>query len=287
MALLLCGVLVACGSDDGESTAKQDGVKFSAASEPEKTFIERMARLLATTTSKKDCAQLEEINGRSYARFSCPPDRALRKSMASFEVVGSKTYGTGGLVDYKSGEIKDGAAIVLFVGKDRNWAVSRFGVLTEPSVGTSDEKSREGYDRTVDAYLSSVRERDCKAYKKVAFTDGSKGAEVCKRLFGATAPLAKRMKANPSAEPRYLGGNGTYGFYSLETQKPLPENSTISVVRGNEAGDAAYVVLDVVPSPTAADQREAVREYKRQQKDKRPPGMQPEGSTKPLPPDGN
>ncbi len=49
-------VATGCGDDDGESTANEESVKVSAASEPAKAFIMRMTKLVETTTSKKECA---------------------------------------------------------------------------------------------------------------------------------------------------------------------------------------------------------------------------------------
>ncbi len=280
--LALAVAPVACGSDDDQSSTTEQKAEFAAANEPEEVFIKRMARLLATVRSKKDCAELEQINVRSMTRFPCPPDKELRKSMENFEVVGAADYGTGAVVDYKSGQAPDGATIVLFTSLARNWSVSRFGVLTKPSVGTSDENGRFAYEDAVGDYLDAVRRRDCKAFKEAAFTGDSNG-NVCKGVFGATGSLAKRLKENPSAVPRYLGGNNTYGFFSLETQKPEPENSTISVVRGEDAN----VVLDVALSPTAAELRRAERQYRRQQKSE-VSGMQPSTSgKKPLPQEDN
>jgi hypothetical protein len=283
-ASLAVAVAVAgCGDDDSGESRAQERPKFAASSEPEDVFIKRVAKLLETTATKKDCAQLEEVNGRSFTRFSCPPGKGLRKSMASFKVVGAEDYGTGAVVDYKSGEIKDGAAIVLFVAPDRNWGIGRFGILTKPSIGTSDEESREGYDEAVDDYLAAVRERDCKRLEQAAFSGDTDEQAACKVLLAGTEALAKRLKANPSAEPSYAGGNGTYGFYTLETRKPEPENSTISVVRGDERGDESFVVLDVAPSPTAAEQLRVEREYRRQQRNESGPGMAPDdASVKPT-----
>jgi len=276
------GGIAGCGDSDEESTAGNAATTFSRASEPPKTFIERMAKLLETTTAAKDCAQLEEINQRSPSRFSCPPAKALRKSMASFEVVGVEEYGTGAVVDYKSGKLDDGAAILLFVSPDRNWGIGRFGVVTKPSTETSDEDSREGYDEAVDRYLTAVRERNCKAFEKVAFTGGVKRKDVCKVSLAATKPLAKRLKANPSAAPSYAGGNATYGFYNLETRKPEAENSTISVVKSTDDEGASYVVLDVLPSPTAADQKLIQEQLREQRKQKANDDMTP--SSKPSDP---
>ena len=281
MAALLAVVVVSGCGDDQESTAKNEP-KFAAASEPVDAFITRMAKLLETSSVKKDCLQLNEINARSTTRFPCPPAKKLRKSMARFEIVGAEEYGTGAVVDYKSGKLEDGATIVLFVSPDRNWGISRFGVITKPSTRTSDDKSRVGSRRIATRYLKAVRESDCKTYKDVAFT-GDVGEDTdCKISFGRLVSLAKRLKANRSAKLKYEGGNGTYGFYSLETQKPRPKNSTISVVKSTDASGPAYVVMDVVPSPTAAEQRRVVAGYRRQQKNKANPGMEP--SSKPSDP---
>lgn len=281
VVLSLAGALASCGGDD--QSAADEKKQYAEATEPEDAFIKRMAKLLATTSKKKDCAQLNEISGRSYARFTCPAARSLRKSMASFKVVGAEDYGTGAVVDYKSGKVKDGAAILLFVAPDRTWGISRFGIITKPSTGTEDDESRQGYREAVDAYLRAVVERDCEAFKEVAFTGDIKPKDVCKTAFADTELLAKRLKANRSAKPKYEGGNATYGFFTLETMKPEAVRSTISVVKSNAGSVAPYVVLDVAPSPTSAEQREVIRQFRQRQREKRKTDMQPGGSSKPLP----
>ncbi len=270
LGLALCALAVAagtsagCGSDDGDDASSTNDARFSAATEPPKVFIRRMANLLATTTAQKDCAQLEEISQRSYYRFPCPPARELRSSMKEFEVVGAAEYGTGGVIDYRSGKVKKGATVVLYVAPDRNWGVSKFGVLTKPSTKSSDDDSRDGYQEAVEDYLAAVRQRDCKAFQDVAYVSPEiKPGEICSEVFAGTKKLAERMKAQPGAKPVYEGGNGTYGFFSFETPD-TDENSTISVVRSRSGDNASYTVLDVTPSPTTAEQRRVEREYRRQ-----------------------
>ena len=271
-ALLMTVAVPGCGSDD-ESTAKNEP-RISAASEPVAIFIKRLVKLLETSTAKQDCKQLEDINARSYFRFSCPPGNKLHKSLKSFEVVGSKEYGTGAVVDYKSGKVKNGAAILLFVAPDRNWGISRFGVVTKPSTETDDEESRQGFEMAVEKYLAAVRERDCAAFQEVAFIrpDSTK-KQVCGEIFGATKELARRIKAHPTTKPKYEGGNATYGFFTFETTKP-DENSTISVVRGDTGAGSAYVVLNVAPSPTSLVQQAVRKQFKERQRT----GNEPKGS---------
>jgi hypothetical protein len=253
-----------CGGSDDESTAKDEAVEVSAASQPADVFMKRMAKLLETTTERKDCVELEAINGRSLTRFECPVSKELRKSMASFEVVGAEEYGTGAVVDYKSGQVKDNGAIVLTVAPDRNWGMNRMGLLTDPSVGTDDAESRAGYEKAVEQYLKAVRERDCDAFAAITFVGDKPKRAVCAENFKGTARLGKRLNSNPDAKLRYEGGNETFGFYSLETSKPAPaQNITISVAKADEKSDTPYVVLDVTGSPTAAQQKQAENSFKK------------------------
>ncbi len=210
------------------------------------------------------------------ARFPCPASKDLRKSMGRFEAVGVKEYGTGAVVDYKSGAVKKGAAIVLFVSADRGWGISQFGVLTKPSTETSDEESRDGYAEAVEEFLTAVRERDCESYVAVTFNGDDSKEFVCEETFPGTKGLAKRLKADPGAEPRYEGGNESYGFYSLETRKPKPENITISIAKANAKGPRPYVVLDVTPAPTSAQQAQARKAFKKNRDNPKPD--QPETS---------
>ena len=246
-----------CGDATDEPATGAERVEIDAAAEPVEAFVKRFARLNATAERRRDCAELEAIYARSYIRFPCPAGPRLAASMRSFRVIAAEAHGTGGVVDYKSGQVPDGAAIVLFVAPDRNWAISKFGVVTDPSVGTDDAESADGYRAAAADYLTAVRERDCSAFREVALDEGLS----CDQITAGARALAARLDANRTARLRYAGGNGTYGFFNLETRRPAPANLTISVVRGK---DGSYTVLDAASSPTAADIREVVREYKRQ-----------------------
>lgn len=275
-------VAAGCGSSDDESTANEEPVDVSAATEPADTFINRMTKLVETTSAKKECAELETINSRSVTRFPCPAPKSLRTSMGAFELVGAQEYGTGAVVDYKSGKIKDGAAILLYVAPDRNWAISRFGIASKPSTETSDDETRAGYRKAVDEFLTSIRERDCDSYVAVTYNGDDKKDVVCRETFPGTKKLAKVLKRNPSVEPRYEGGNASYGFYSVETPKPTPANFTISIAKATADGPRPYVVLDITPSPTSAQQKKAQKAFEKERKQKSNQGMEP--SSKPSDP---
>ncbi len=266
LALTMVALLAAtAGCGDGEDSTAKDEARLSAASEPSNVFIKRLAKLLETTTKKEQCAQLEEINQRSYTRFSCPPSPELARSMGSFRVVGAEEYGTGAVVDYKSGKVKDGATIVLFVAPNRGWGIGRFGVLTKPSTKTSDKANREGYAETVDSYVAAIRDGDCKTLRRVAFNGDYKGKDLCKQILTRYQAFTDQVRRHPKAKPKYEGGNDTYGFFSVETEKP-DENTTISVVKSG--GKQKFVILDAAPSPTSLQQQGVQEQLEEQQRKK-------------------
>jgi hypothetical protein len=275
MTALTAGLAAAgCGGD--EASTAQEEVRIQAATQPSQEFAGRLANLLRTTKKPAECLELNTIAARSFTRFPCPPPKPMARSMASFEIVDSDEYGTGAVVDYKSGEAKDGAALILFVAPNREWGISRFGMLTEPSVGTSDATSREGFDTAVDDYLAAVRDRDCKAYMEVAVTDSSDAKAVCKSAFAGTEGLADRLEASSDPAPVYEGGNRTFGFYTVETPKPKPRRTTVSVIRTESGGEDVYLVMDIAPSPTEAVLRRLQRQLDRQRKQgKTTPGATP------------
>lgn len=257
---------VGCGSGgQGDSTAAEKP-KIAPAQEPARVFAQRFTRLLATARAKKDCAEIEAVSSRSHARFRCPSPRTLAKSMESFELIAAEEFGTGAVVDYRSGEVRDGASITLFVGPDRNWGIGRFGVIAGRTVGTSDEATRDGYERAVDDYLAAARDRDCRAYAEAVFTGQASRSEVCESVRSGVGGLTKLLESNPAVRATYAGGNGTFGFFNLETEKPEPTNATISVMRVDEGGRDRYVILDRAASPTQAALRRLLRQYREQRK---------------------
>lgn len=262
-AALLGAVAIAGCGGDSEDGGQVDVAELSTASEAPKTFVERLAKLLETSSTKEECTPLKDIGSRSLVGFPCPTQQATRESMAKFKLLDIEQHGTGAVADYRSGVAKDGAAILLYIAPDNNWAVSSFGILTKPSIGTDDGKSRAGYDAVLDRYLAAVRARDCAAFAKVQYDGDLGGKDVCKAAFKNTQALAKRLKNNPSAKPVYQGGNDTYGFYALETREPKPERSTITVVKRGADPAKPYEVVGVAPTPTVEQQRSIREQFRK------------------------
>jgi hypothetical protein len=260
-ALLVAVAAAACGNGDGDGGAQEGGSeRSSSAGPPPEDFVERVAQLLETSRTRKDCRQLDEISQRSVIDFSCPPTKDVRASMKDFEVVDGERYGTAAVVDYKSGVAKNGGAVLLHATPAGAWGVSGFGILTPPSTGTDDGKVRGDYETAVEEYLLAVRNRDCGSYLALVLTGRATKGEICRTAFAETAPLAKRLKADPSAKSLYMGGNATFGFFEIATRKPSPERSTISVARASNGGNTSYVVLGLSPSSPSASADSAVKQ---------------------------
>lgn len=241
-----CVVAAGCdGGDDGRTPA---ATQVSQAKGSPARLAERLGELLAQTTSKKDCKPLERISRRSLESFACPPTSELRRSMASLEVTGAAVYGTGAVVDYRSGAADEGA-MVMFLDPDRKWAVSRFGLLQQPSAGTSDEESRPGFDRAVAGFLRAARQRDCDLFRKHFATFSADPKAVCLREFQQTRELGQALEASGAPAPDYLGGNEAFGFYALRLAKPEPRYLTISVIKTTSGSLRPFLVLNAAPGP--------------------------------------
>lgn len=242
---VLCGVvgLAAVGCGGGEADSAESAAPAAKGS-PQQAAT-RVAELLASAKRRGDkaCRELESVTERSIARFGCPPPKSLRRSMASFEVTGVAVHGSGAVVDYRSGEAKDGASILMFVDSSRRWSLSKFGLFYERTVGTSDDDSREAFDTAVDGYLTAVRNGNCRRYADFANTASSNKQAVCDQEFAATAPLARLLRRNRDTTPAYLGGNKRFGFHALELSQPEPRYFTISTI----TTPAGSIVLDVAP----------------------------------------
>jgi hypothetical protein len=247
-----------CGEDNGGSDGNGGADDAAAQTDgpPEAgspaAFAIDFAKLLANSDDPKSCKALAAVNRRSITRFLCPASEETRTSMALFEVLDSATYGTGGLVEYRSKKT-DRATILVYRSEGGEWGISRFGIINDPSVDTSDEENRDGYDETVNGYLTAVRERKCDEFAKYAAVKSKNREKACATDFKSTEALGKLLSRNPDAKPEYLGGNGTYGFYGLRLDQPKPAYMTISIIKTPKGTLRPFIVLDVAPGPTPKD----------------------------------
>lgn len=254
-AVAICLAAAGCGGDDGDDGGDATAaVSLPPAKQSPEAFARELAKLVSTSERKRDCKRLNAINARSLYRFPCPLPEPARATFAFLKVLDSAAHGTGAVVDYKSEESPDGASMVLFQSPKREWGVSHFGLLSEAPAESDDGDSRDGYDKAIAGYLKAVRERNCDDYTEYAAMGDIEAKDLqaaCKRAMPATKQMAGQLKANPGAEPQYLGGSETYGFYRLELKKPKPMNLHFSVFKTPEGTLRPFLVQ----APTFAPAR--------------------------------
>jgi hypothetical protein len=245
---IACVAAIGCGDGDGESSAAES---TGLSSEPAQ-LVKSMLRISAAAKNTKDCKPIAKVNLRSAAKIACPPfDVASRKRTRSTKLTRAATYGPAAVVDYKSSGAPKGASIVLYRNSRNEWTIGRWGLLGGETIGTDDEDARKESGSVLDDYVAAVRDRDCRAFLKVAAAESSDPKVSCKREFAATKSFADLLKANPSAEPRYVGGNDYLGFYRLDLERPKPRWVTISTVAAPEGALTPRIVLDATPAPPA------------------------------------
>jgi hypothetical protein len=254
----LAGLVVACaigvvgcggGKDDDEHQTPAAADAPTAKGSPE-AVIEQIAATLATAKKKKQCKAVEKINERSIQGLACPAPPKFRKSMRDLKVTDVGVYGSGAVVDYRSGGAPNGGSATLYVNRDKQWSIGRFGLLYGPTVGSEDGPSRAGFDRTMNSYLKAVHKRNCKQFRRYAATSSDKPRQVCDDEFPRTALLGLALKENKRAKPQYLGGNETIGFYNLRIGGALPAYYTFSVIAVDAPKNKhSFLVLNVGNGP--------------------------------------
>lgn len=255
MTVVACLVAAGCG-DDGDADAESGGETAAAARLPEakqppEAFARELADLVAGTVRPKQCKRLNAINARSIYRFPCPSPQPVRSELGFLKVLDAASYGTGAVVDYKSDQAPRGASMVLFLGPDRQWGISHFGLLRATTAESSDEPSRSGYAQAIAGYLKAVRERDCKGYTRWAAIQAEDVKAACKQEIAGAQPLTLMLKRNPASKPEYLGGTETYGFYRLEVTRPKRAALNFSIFKTPKGSLRPYLVTPPTFAPGA------------------------------------
>jgi hypothetical protein len=139
--------------------------------------------------------------------------RCKALGIAASEPTGVAQYGDGGVIEYKLGE---GTMSTLLVrDSDGLFHITYLDPrVPEPTVGT---KLAPQFDDVANSAVDALRDGDCEAFVKVAFVEFGPGSadsqQVCKYVSGFQ--MAKVLQKAPDAEPKLMGGNGTFAFYGL------------------------------------------------------------------------
>jgi hypothetical protein len=246
VAAVLAGALAGCGSKD-----KSPSPTTPAAQESISAYAQRLQRALTT----KGCPGLDtQINLRNESGkfLPCPSassGAAARRGLSGFRVTGSAAYGTGAVVDYTAGEAPPpgSASYVLARGPSGRWAILEGYLVGKRTVGTS--PLRAGYENVATKWLAAVRDSDCRAFFRWAVTKSKDATTACRKELPLYANLRKALQADPGAKPRWLGGNGTLGFFALETSKPRPAYRTLIALKSSPGASEPYLVFTTALGP--------------------------------------
>ena len=255
-AVVTAAVLVGCGSDD-ETTSTT-----SSASTPTgpaqtgkpvppprpKESIQEATERIAETVSSEDCTAINQLTALSRPYDACEGLQAL----GALPVEAAAAYGVGGaVIIYGSGESLRNAILILDSdGLYHLPVVDPFNI--QPSVGT---RFASEFDAAARDAVEALRARDCDAFKEVAlarFGPGSTPDQVCTYLD--ESPLTQFLVAYPDAQPKRLGGNGDYAFYSVSSPEAY---YTIVMARESTSG----VVANAPPLPDGAPEYGFVDAY--------------------------
>lgn len=237
-----CALIAGCGGGQDDTTeAKQIVVRPGSPEEVATT----LAEVIPNAVTKKDCKEVAEINLRSNTKYLCPVTYGDPASMRRFELTDSAHFGARAVLDYRSKGTPNGATMTLFRDSDGEWAVSRAGLLPR-SAASSPDADRKERDAVVDRYLTAVRERDCDTWVLNTATTRTDSTLACREEFPQTRALAAALEASPDVEPRYVGGNGSFGFYDLDLERPSTRRYSLGVFETPRGSLRPYVVLDFV-----------------------------------------
>jgi hypothetical protein len=233
--LVLSVLLLGCGSSNGTTTAISPAPVGPVATgkpipppNPRET-IDQAVKRIGETISSHNCDQVNRLTPLSRQYDAC----SGLQGFAVVPVTGSASYGDGGgVIEYGSGAALRNA--ILIVDWDGLYHVPFVDPYnTEPSVGT---KFASQFDVAARDSVKAMRDGDCDAFKRVAlarFGPGSTADLTCTYL--AQSPLTQLVARYPQAEPKRLGGNGDYAFYSVSSPEA---NFTMVMARESATGVA-------------------------------------------------
>lgn len=227
LPLLLAAAIAGCGGDD------EEGREPPKAKE---TIEQFQARLTATAAAIRQgrCEVVTAFN--SKAGFQLPCNERARKLFADFQVTGAKTYGTGGVVEFRNAETKGRLGVyTVAIGEDGRYQITGpISPIVPTSTLNAEPRDEQQMDDAAKAMVESIRDNDCDRFlQSVIVPPGLDKEQACRQeLDQAYGPLRQQLTANKDAKPERLEGSAAFMFYSLWTGD---EYRTLIVSRVGEA----------------------------------------------------
>jgi len=236
-------LVLACGPQEnpkprpsGPTTASSD------ASLPRpKQNIAQTARKLAAASEDKSCATLDPLI-HPHLR---PPSSEDKKEqclnylslMKGFQVIATRSHGTGAVIDYSYFAQGDKRAIytmLLALDKDGLYKLFQVEGAHEAAVALTPPTDQGMGDEVAQAAVGAIREGNCDKLFAIAHETLAPGAndkvEFCDQYLGSG--FQKALQADAAAVPQSLGGDSQYLFYSLQVKPDRYYTLAVGRVRG-------------------------------------------------------
>ena len=212
LPLLCAAAALGCGGggDDGPKTP-----------EPKETLQQFQARLTTAMAAvqKQQCSAVDAFNAKAGLQIPC--DKKTQKLFAGFRVTGAKTYGSGGVVEFKDAETKDKTGVyTIAIGEDGRYQLTGpVSPLVDKTTLNEEPRNPDQMDRAAQEMVDAIRANNCdRFFTSVVTPQGLPKEQACKQeLAEAYGPLRQQLVAHRDAKPERLEGNATFMFYALRT----------------------------------------------------------------------
>ena len=212
-AALACAAAIGgCGGDEDK------GPEAPKPAESIKQFEARLKTAVAAVQSGQ-CDAVEQFNAKSGLPLGC--DAAAKKLFGGFQIVGSKAYGTGAVIEFKGVQVKQGVGVyTAAIGDDGKYQLTGPRAPVIPASSLAEEpKDAEKMDDAAEEMVAAIRANDCDRFVAGVITpDGLAKQQACEQeLTELYAPLREQLNQHKDAKPERLEGNDRFMFYALRT----------------------------------------------------------------------
>jgi len=213
VSLLCAAAASGCGGDDEES------VDTPKAKETVQTFQARLTTAVAAI-ERSQCDAVNEFN--SKAGLPLPCDARAKKTFANFQVTGTKAYGSGAVVEFRSDETQGGLGVyTIAIGEDGRYHLTGGPLVPIVQKSTLGEKATktDEMDDAANGMVDAIRANDCNRFVAAVVTpEGLSKEQTCEQeLTDAYAGLRQQLTQHKDAKPERLEGNAAFMFYALRT----------------------------------------------------------------------
>ena len=240
LALALPAPAAAAGAPPTATAAQAETPRPAV---PAATFAKRLQRAL----TRRGCPGLKTINRLGQVQLPCPStsSRRIRRAFKGFKVRGTRTYGSGAVIDFTDREAPKGGTYVLMLSEDRQWSIVFPAITNRRTTRDDGPGDLTGPQNALANFLPAIRDGDCDAYFRFAVTPASETKEQsCARAFsdppGLYLDLQRDLRATPDATPAPLGGNRTIAFFALRTGATY---RTAATIRSSAGSPEPYLVI--------------------------------------------